>query len=40
MKRIFRRFIINNINIGLILSTPVLNWAFFLGSPADTLIII
>ena len=37
---IFWRFIINNINIGPILSAPILNRAFFLGFPVDTLIII
>ena len=38
--RIFRRFIINNINIGPISSAPILNRAFFLGFPINTLIAI
>ena len=38
--RIFRRFIINNINIGPISNTPISNRAFLLGSPVDTLITI
>ena len=38
--RIFRRFIINNINIGPISSTPILNRAFSWGFPINTLITI
>ena len=34
----FRRSVINNINISPISSAPILNRAFFLGFPADTLI--
>ena len=38
--RIFRRFIINDINIGPILSASISNRAFFLGFPVDALIVI
>ena len=38
--RIFWRSIINNINIGPILSTSISNRAFFLGFPINILIII
>ena len=35
----FRRSVINDINVGLILSAPISNRAFFLGFPIDTSII-
>ena len=38
--RIFRCFIINNINIGPISSALILNRAFLLGFPINILIII
>ena len=38
--RIFRRFIINNIGIGPISSTLILNRAFLLGFLIDALVII
>ena len=38
--RIFRCFTIDNVNVGLISSTPISNRAFFLGFPVDTLVVI